>query len=181
MRLSLHKLRAISSLCLLLSAGTPALGIEAESAPQDGSVLPEILVMSGDATVVYNNAFPRQVMRTITSTDKTALYYASLKVIDPPKTHYKLRIECVDAEGNVLIEGSADKEIFAISRRKYLKGEVGQLEITMVLNPKPGAMVPGQRTPLKHDMYYFVRLYVDGKLLGLTSFRYLTMKLPAKN
>lgn len=173
---TLFWLRTISSLYLLLSAAMPALGAEAGRAPADGSVFPEILVVSANATVVYKNAFPGRATRTITSADKTALYYASLKIINPPKLHYKLRIECVDAEGMVLIDGSADKEIFAVSRQKYLNGEAGQLEITMVLDPRLGAMVRGQRMPLKHDMDYFVRLYVDGKLIGLTSFQYVVLK-----
>ena len=88
MRLSRHELQMIFSLCLFLSACTPALGAEADSSFPDGSVLLEILVMSASATVVYKNAFPGRATRTITSADKTALYYASLKIINPPKLHY---------------------------------------------------------------------------------------------
>lgn len=141
-------------------------------------ILPEIVAVSGDATVVYGKGFPGTVTRTITSANKTALYYASLRILNPTKKTYEIKIECIDEIGNPVIEGVVQRELFPVTESKYLESKSGYVEVTMGLNPKPGAMVPGQHKALKNGEGYFVRLYVENKLIGLSHFRYVILIKP---
>lgn len=147
----------------------------ANAATNEDIVIPEILAISGEATVAYGNAFPGPVTRTIRDTSKTAIYYASVRVVNPTKKIYKVKIECVDELGKVVISGVVDRESYDVNESKYLGGKSSFIEAKLVLDPKLGAMVPGQTEPLKGEHGYYVRLYVDDTLVGLTRFRYILM------
>ncbi|WP_143133484.1 hypothetical protein [Pseudoduganella namucuonensis] len=151
-----------------------------ESSSESEVVVPDILAMSSEANIVYSKAFPGPVTRTIRSTDKTALFYASLKIIAPKKERYSIKIDCVGEDGNPLIAGTVNREIFSVNKAKYQNGEIAQIEVSMGLDPKSGAMVPGQIRPMRNDENYFIRLYVDDKIVGLTSFRYIILKPSTK-
>jgi len=139
-------------------------------------VLPDILAVSASPTVAYGQGFPGAVTRTIRSSDKSAFFYASIKILNPSRSRYEMKIECIDEKGDVLIEGAVEKDLFSMYKQHFLSGEIGQLEMSLGLDPQLGALVPGQRVAMKNDSRYFIRLHVDGKLVSLTSFRYLVLK-----
>lgn len=166
---------AIALSLLFFSAGVSADESKASVAVKDETVLPEILAVSGNPSVIYGKGFPGTVTRTIRSSDKSAFFYASVRIVNPKKSKYVVKLECVDDAGNVVIEGTLQKEIFPMYRRRYMEGEIGQIEVSLGLNPTAGAKVAQQRMILKDDTQYFIRLYVEGRLISLTNFRYLIM------
>ena len=47
---------------------------------------------------------------------------------------------------------------------------------TLGLNPKTGSMVKGQLIPLEAGNDYFIKLYFEQKLIGVTKFHYMVLK-----
>lgn len=59
------------------------------------------------------------------------------------------------------IRGHIDKEVIGLAAQH------------LGLDPKPGAMIKGQHIPLANNNYYYIKLYVEKKLIGITKFQYI--------
>jgi hypothetical protein len=107
----------------------------------------------------------------ITSKDKIIYYIANIGVINPTKKYYHVKIICVDSNGKTVITGKVKRLLSGFSYQ--VGGEaVKGYEQTLGLDPKPGAMVKGQLIPLESGHAYFIKLFVENKLIGLTRFKY---------
>ena len=136
------------------------------------TIIPEALVVADKATVLYGNGFPENYTRVIMSDANIALYYASIKVLNPSKENYNVKIQCQDRKGATVIEGKYKLPLSLTKSETLGEDSINYIETTLGLYPQPGKRVPGQRMALKNEETYFVKLWVEGKLVGLTSFRY---------
>lgn len=141
----------------------------------------ETMALSTDPTMLYGKGFPGTVTRTISSNDKIAFYFAAIRVINPGKNKFELRLECVDSSGQLIIGNTTTREVHDLTESKYLDGKSGYMETSLGLNPAVDAIVPGQKMSLKNEEEYYVRLFIDDKLIGLTKFRYFIKSKPAKD
>lgn len=110
---------------------------------------------------------------TFRNTDKVIFYYANIGVINSSKKNYDLEITCIDMKGNTVITKKINKNFteflaYHVDRETLRNGEV-----TLTLNPKSGAMVKGQLKPLENDKNYFIKVFFEKKLVGVTEFHYL--------
>lgn len=170
------KFRAYSLLTCLLLYATFA-------AASDDQTLPipvvETIALSTDPTMLYGKGFPGTVTRTVSSNDAIAFYFAAIRVINPGKKKFEVKLECVDSSGQLIIGNTSTKEVHALTESKYMEGKSGYLETSLGLNPAVDAVVPGQKMTLKNEEEYYIRLFIDDKLVGLTKFRYfIKNKLP---
>jgi hypothetical protein len=112
-------------------------------------------------------------VETIKSTDKIILYYANVGIINPKNKKYSVRIICINNTGDVIIKG-AYKTIFSDQDAISLKGEsIRTTLITVGLDPKPNAMVQGQLLRLQNNTDYYIKLFIEKKLIGVTKFTYI--------
>lgn len=159
----------------LLLAATQATTTANASPSSEETVVPEIIAVSKNATELFGKGFPNDVTRTVRNTDKIIFYYASIRIVNPQKQKYAVEIECIDENGDTVIASETMKEIFSINESKYLDGKSGYIETSLGLEPRVGAMVSGQKKSLKPGATYFIRLYVEKRLIGLTQFRYIVV------
>lgn len=122
--------------------------------------------LKSDKVIQGNDSIER-----ITSKDKIIYYVANIGVINPAKKYYHVKIICVDSNGNTVITGKVKRLLSGFSYQvggETIKG----YEQTLGLDPKPGAMIKGQLIPLESGHDYFIKLFVENKLVGLTKFNY---------
>jgi len=137
------------------------------------AVYPQYLVVADKIDTVFGVSTPTNFVNTVDSKEKIIFFYASVRIMNPTKKKYKTRIVCVDSQNNVIIEGTA---LQPLQRASILgKDRTNSIDQTLGLNPKPDAMVPGQKRPLQDGGEYFVKLYVEGELVSITNFRYVQM------
>ena len=111
-------------------------------------------------------------VETIKSTDKIILYYANIGIINPTKKNYNVEIIYTNIKGNIVIKG-AYKTIFSDQDGMNLNGDsIRNTLITVGLDPKPGAMVQGQLLALENNTDYYIKLFIEKKLIGITKFTY---------
>lgn len=119
-----------------------------------------------------NLSLPKRSDWTFRSTDKIIFYYANIGIINPRKTSYDFKISCTDINGNPVIKGTLKKDLSEFSEYYINKDKIINGIITLMLDPKPGVMVKGQLRPLENDKEYFIKVYFEKKLIGITQFRY---------
>jgi len=108
----------------------------------------------------------------VTSKDKIILYYANIGVMNPSHKKYNVEIIYLDSKSNVVIKGAYKTQLLDESLAHIGDDIIKNTLITVGLDPKPGAMVKGQLLPLKDNNDYYIKLFVEKKLIGVTKFHY---------
>jgi hypothetical protein len=121
-----------------------------------------------------NLSLPKWSDWTFRDTDKIIFYYANIGVINPSKKSYNIEIVCTDIKGNPIIKSSLKKDFSEFSEYNIGKDKVRNGIITLILDPKPGGMVKGQLLPLENGKDYFIKIYFEKQLIGVTQFDYIT-------
>lgn len=137
----------------------------------DSVFVNRILVSNSAKRAILNSVSPGDNVARITNKDDMVLYYASVGVINPTKKKYNVEIICTDVNGEVVIQGEF-KRLLSTLEEHVGRDTVKRLLLVLTLDPKPGAMAPGQLMPLKDNMDYYVKLFIEKKLVGVTNFSY---------
>lgn len=133
-----------------------------------------VIVSNSAEKITYNSNDPGDSIETFTNKDKLIWYSTDIGIINPTKKKYEIEISCIDSKGKIVFKGIV-KRSFSI--KDDANGEViRRLVQELGLDPKPGAMVEGQLIPLKNNSDYFIRLYVEKNLIGVTKFHYVIEK-----
>lgn len=130
----------------------------------------EIILSNSLEIISYDAINPGDSVEKFTNRDNTIFYTADIGIINPIKKYYLIEIDCINSIG---------KRVFKESTKEPLKFKtniqndvLARLVKQVELNPKSGAMVEGQFALLESGNDYFIRLYVDNKLIGLSKFHY---------
>ena len=137
----------------------------------DDTVVADIVAISNDATVLYGHGFPDNVTKVISSTDKIIYFFGSFRVLNAKKKVYKVILECIDKNGDVVLKGDVERGLS--EEMKIGDDQSGRFEVSLGLETKPGSKVKNQTKALKDDEEYFVRVWIDGKIVALAGFRYV--------
>ncbi|KTD81881.1 hypothetical protein [Legionella worsleiensis] len=107
---------------------------------------------------------------SFSNNDSIIFYFAIIGVINPTKKMYDVKIVCVDSKGNPVLQGTVKRSLSDFTR--HVNGEIikGYTQ-TLSMDPKIGAMVKDQIVPLK-DGDYYINLYFENQLIGVTKFHY---------
>ena len=134
------------------------------------------MFLTNSAIQVLSNSFnPGRSVDSFTNKDNLILYTADIGVINPTKKRYFVEVICVDSKGNIVLKGAVRRTLSGFSRR--VEGDIikGYTQ-TLGMDPKVGAMVSDQLAPLKNGENYFIKLYFEHKLIGVTRFSYSVIK-----
>jgi len=136
------------------------------------TIIAQTTLISNEAIGGAKNvlAEPGKKALYITSKDKIMYFFSTLNVVNPTKESYIGRLECIDKNGNVIISSEIQRTIYR--KERIAEDEVAEFDLTLGLDPKPGTLVKGQATPLKDGENYYIRTYIEGKLINLAPFRY---------
>jgi len=127
--------------------------------------------MSNAAERITSSIYePLNNVNSFSDKDKTIFYSADIGIINPAKKKYRFKIVCIDRKGKVIFKG-------LLNRSDFIKDKIGvdkiiRLTQQLELKTAPGAMAYGQTVPLESGQDYFVKLYVDKKLIAVTKFSY---------
>ncbi len=115
---------------------------------------------------------PKRSAWVFRSSDKIIFYYAQVGIINPTKNKYDFDVVCIDEKGKIFIKQVMTKEFPEMSAY-YLGANIIKSDvITMKLDTKSNASIKGQLLPLELAKTYFIKLYFEKKLIGITSFIY---------
>ena len=138
---------------------------------KDSVFVNRMLLSNSGMRAILNSISPGDDVEMITNKDDIILYYADIGIANPTKKKYGVEIICTDKKGNIVIQG-AFKRMFDGLEDHVGEDVVKGTLITVTLDPKPGAMAPGQLIPLKNHTDYYIKLFVEKKLIGITKFNY---------
>jgi hypothetical protein len=153
-------------------ASSPSLCKDPRHITKDIIIAERIIVTNG----VSNGFSDKEIwiedaVDTITNKDNIMFYAARIVVINPTKKEYNVRMTCIDSKNNIVFNGSI--KMLRSKIYSYVdKDSIAFITQHLGLNPKQGAMVKGQRTPLVGNNDYYIKLYVENKLIGITKFYY---------
>jgi len=133
-------------------------------------VVPDTLVVSSEVTELYGYGWPGNVARVINSGDEIVFFYGSIRVLNPTKRSYTVWAECVDENGKSILSETLQRTLTDETSVHSL--HYGRFDVSLGLNPKPGVLVKGQRRKLAFGHEYSFRVYVDGAMVAISSFRY---------
>lgn len=134
------------------------------------------MVLSNSAEKITYDVFnPGNSVETITNKDKMIFYSVDIGVINPTKKNYNVKIICVDSKDDVVYKGFAKRSL-DINDGLIGKDQVKRFVQIFTLNPRSGAKVGGKLKPLMHNQDYYIKLYFEDKLVGITQFHYLIIK-----
>ena len=139
------------------------------------AVVNSMFISNSTVQTLLNSVSPGPSVETITNKDEMIFYYADIGIINPTKIKYDIDVVCIDSKGNTIIKGSVQRKL--TESIEHIGGDtIKRLVQTVGLDSKSGAMVSGQLIPLKNGNNYFIKLFVEKKLIGVTKFNYLTVK-----
>ena len=124
---------------------------------------------------LLNSFSPGDSVDSFTNKDDIILYTADIGVVNPTKKKYNVKLICVDAKGHLILKGAVKRSLAHFIRR--VDGDVikGYTQ-TFGLDPKAGILIKDQVSPLKNGENYFIKLYFENQLIGITRFRYSIIK-----
>lgn len=142
---------------------------------EDSIFVNRMLLSNSGTRAILNSISPGEDVEMITNKDDVILYYADIGILNPTKKNYSVEIICTDKKGNIVIKGAFKR---MIDGEEDIVGAdvIKDTLITVTLDPKQGAMVPGQLIPLKNQTDYYIELFVEKKLIGITKFNYAIEK-----
>lgn len=104
------------------------------------------------------------------NTDKHIFYYVNIGIINPTKKQYDVEYICIDKNGNSITQGTLKMNLAELEEWQLGKDTIRRSKlITFTVKPQLHA---NPKTSLKGDSNYYVKLYVDKKLIGFTEFHY---------
>lgn len=139
------------------------------------SVFIDTMFLTDSIVKVISNSYqPGHGVDSFTNKDDLIFYYAVIGVINPTKKKYNVEMVCVDSKGNTILQGTVKRSLSGFTR--HVGGDIikGYTQ-TLGMDPKIGAMVEGQIAPLRNGDY-FIKLYFEKKLIGITKFNYYVIK-----
>lgn len=137
----------------------------------DAIFVNRIIISNTAKRAILNSISPGDNVAMISNKDDIMLYYADVGVLNPTKKKYNIEIICSDKKGNVVIQGSFKSPIDSL--KNNISGDITQsLFQSLTLDPKVGAMVPSQLIPLKNHTDYYIKLFVEKQLIGISDFTY---------
>lgn len=106
-----------------------------------------------------------------TNKDSIIYFMANISIIRPSKKYYNVIIDCTNSKGEIVYEGTVKRSLSGYS---YKLGNdlVKGYKQTLGLNPKLGAMIKDQKIPLVDGQNYYIKLFVENKLISITKFSY---------
>lgn len=155
-----------------LLAATLSCGMGNAGTYNDNIFVNRMLLSNSENRVILNSISPGKNIEIFTNKDDIILYYADIGVINPTKKKYDIEIICVDKDDNAIIKGAFKREFILESERHIGANIMKKTLLIVTLDPKVGAMAPGQLTVLKAHNNYFIKLYIEKKLIGVTNFSY---------
>lgn len=135
-------------------------------------------MLMGNSTGVhfFNPFIPEKSIDFFRAKDEIIYYVANISIINPTKKTYRIGIFCVDSRGKLVFKAIV-KRALCDYEYKLGKDTIKGVSQTLGLEPKPGAIIKGQFMPLESDKDYYIKLYVEKKLIGLSKFHYIANKL----
>jgi hypothetical protein len=148
------------------------------SAKSDNDIfyINRVIISNSKIDLPFNTITPGTNQEIITNNDDVIFYYANIGVINPTKKKYTVEIVCVDKNNKTFVKEKFERKLQS-QIVKYI-GENG-LKFTLItvsFDPKVGALVQGQRIPFHHHDEYFIKLFIDNKLIAVSSFLYYIEK-----
>jgi hypothetical protein len=159
-------MKSIALLFLLVS------GFSNANTLHDTVVINTSVLSNSGMRAILNSISPGPSVEMITNKNDIILYYAEIGIINPTKKKYAIKITCVDTTGNVIIKGSFQRELSSELKRNIGTDLMKSTLFIVTLDPKVGAMAPGQLIPLKSHNEYYIKLFVENKLIGISHFNY---------
>lgn len=156
-------------LLFLLINGSAIAGNETDVVFIDRMMISDKIV-----TGLLNAKSPKHSVWTFRNQDEIIFYYASLGIINPTKKKYTLNLLCVDRNGNTVISVILNSDFTKSQAYHLAKDRIVLEPITLVLDPKKDILVKGQLIKLENNTRYFIKLYFEKKLIGITEFRMQT-------
>ncbi len=125
------------------------------------------------------SALSKKVVKTDTwrfsSEDKSIYYYAKFGIINPTKNQYDVDYICINKKGTPITQGTlktklAMSEVFSLGKEIMRESEF----VTTNLFPKINKIAEGPSASLDNGNDYYMKLYVDKKLIAISHFQYKT-------
>ncbi len=139
--------------------------------PNNSVVVDRTLMTDAIDRVTSAEHLPEKNKEIFTNTDKAILYYVYFGIINSTKKKYQVDITCVDTKNNIIFKSPTEVVLKEVP--DYIGEDIIKYQVQMLqLDTKPGAMVKGQLIPLKDDNDYFIKLYIEKKLVGVSNFTY---------
>ncbi|MCL9685787.1 hypothetical protein [Legionella maioricensis] len=143
--------------------------------PNDSVVINRVLISNTAKKIIFDVYAPGKDVHIFTNKDKKIFYYVYFGIINPTKKKYQIEIICVDKKDNIVFQEATERTL--IKYPDYIGEDIVKNQEQMLwLDPTPGAIVKGQRLPLKSDNDYFIELYIEKKLVGVSRFTYQVMR-----
>ena len=104
---------------------------------------------------------------------KNIYYYAKLGVINPTKNQYNVEYICMNKKGKTITHGALKMNLHKTEIFNFGKKIIRESEfITTNLFPKINEIAKRQSASLENSSDYYMKLYVDKKLIAISHFQY---------
>lgn len=134
------------------------------------------LILSNSIERINNDSMlPGDLVETISNKDDVIYYSADISVINPKKKKYNFKISCEDFSGNIIYEGTDTVSLYK-KTQKIGKDFFAYTRLYLRLDTEPGSFVDGQLLTWENDKDYYIKLYFEEKMIGLTKFHYIFKK-----
>ena len=152
------------------------LGIMGSAKPNsDIFIIERILLCNSLRENANNTITPGDSVEVITNKDEIIYYSANIGVINSTKEKYGFKIICVDSKNNIIFGDTAKVSLYK-KKERIGKDSIRHVLLYLRLDPEPGAIVEGRLLPWENDNDYYIKLYFENKLMGVTKFHYMTKK-----
>ncbi len=139
--------------------------------PNNSVVIDRMLMSNTLKKITFEDYLPGKNKYTFTNKDKNIVYYVYFGIINSTKEKYEIELFCIDTKSNIIFKESIERTL--VEFPDYMGEDIIKNQDQMLLlDPKPGAMVKGQLMPLKDGNSYYIKLYIDKKLSGVSKFTY---------
>ena len=135
-----------------------------------------MIISNSERDLPLNSIAPGMNKEIITNKDDVIFYYADIGVINPTKKKYTVEIIFVDKNNRTFVKGKFERKLKSITIQHIGKNVLKSTLLTFSFDPKVGALVQGQRIPFHHHDEYFIKLFIDNKLIAVSSFLYYIEK-----
>lgn len=166
----MRKLIIISSFLFILTCNINNVMAENDAVYVDRMLISGSIIRNSQGTLI-----PKFSQWSFSDKDKIIFYAANIGIINPSKKLYEVKYVCIDVNGRIIFQGE-DKIELTEPSTKYVyldKNKISQPKmVTFSLKPQRGVLVRGQVQPLESNKDYYVQLFVEKKLIGLSQFSY---------
>lgn len=131
-----------------------------------------MLVSNSTESSSANLLLPLESADVITDKDELIYYVANLGIINPTKNRYDADIICVDSNNNIIFKETV-KPSFAGYEYQLAGDTIKDITYKLKINLKSGEKGMNQLISFKKGENYFIKLYFDKNLIGITNFQYI--------